>query len=107
MQLIKHVNSIYKTRLAYEWTEDYVIKYLWSAAGYALIAVPILFTRVKRSLGVEGSVDIARAKAVVDDAIAGRTESMVFCSLVPHDASLTVLVPCSLHLQPTSPSFPC
>jgi ATP-binding cassette, subfamily D (ALD), peroxisomal long-chain fatty acid import protein len=78
MQLIKHVNSIYKIRLAYEWTEDYVIKYLWSAAGYALIAVPILFTRVKRSLGVETGQDIARVKAVVDEAIAGRTESKSF-----------------------------
>ncbi|KAH6906187.1 ATP-binding cassette transporter [Coprinopsis sp. MPI-PUGE-AT-0042] len=77
MQLIKHVNSIYKIRLAYEWTEDYVIKYLWSAAGYALIAVPILFTRVKRSLGVESGKDIALAKAVVDEAIAGRTETYI------------------------------
>ncbi|KAM6492727.1 ABC transporter transmembrane region 2 domain containing protein [Amanita muscaria] len=44
-KLIRHVNSIYKIRIAYEWTEDYVIKYLWSAAGYGLIAVPLLFTR--------------------------------------------------------------
>lgn len=42
-------------RIAYEWTEDYVIKYLWSAAGYALIAVPILYTRTKRSLGIQRS----------------------------------------------------
>jgi hypothetical protein len=90
MRLIKHVNSIYKVsllqigaiyecnvfvkiRIAYEWTEDYVIKYLWSAAGYGLIAVPLLFTRT-RSLGIQaGSAD--RKKSRLDDAIAGRTES--------------------------------
>ncbi|KAF6753720.1 ATP-binding cassette transporter [Ephemerocybe angulata] len=78
MRLIKHVNSIYKIRIAYEWTEDYVIKYLWSAAGYALIAVPILFTRTKRSLGIQTSPgDAAREKAGRDDAVAGRTETYI------------------------------
>ncbi|KAK7472556.1 ATP-binding cassette long-chain fatty acid transporter pxa1 [Stygiomarasmius scandens] len=48
-KLIRHVNSVYKVRIAYEWTEDYVIKYLWSAAGYGLIAVPLLITRSNRS----------------------------------------------------------
>ncbi|KAG6862188.1 hypothetical protein C0995_004270 [Termitomyces sp. Mi166 len=74
LRLMKHVNSIYKIRIAYEWTEDYVIKYLWSAAGYGLIAVPLLFTRTKRSLGVQtdGSRTIGP-----DNAIAGRTESYV------------------------------
>jgi ATP-binding cassette, subfamily D (ALD), peroxisomal long-chain fatty acid import protein len=61
-------------RIAYEWTEDYVIKYLWSAAGYGLIAVPLLFTRT-RSLGVQaGAAD--RKKSRRDDAVADRTESM-------------------------------
>ncbi|KAG6907744.1 hypothetical protein DXG01_007544 [Tephrocybe rancida] len=74
MRLIKHVNSIYKIRIAYEWTEDYVIKYLWSAAGYGLIAVPLLYTRTKRSLGIEtGGPKVDKP----DDAIAGRTESYV------------------------------
>lgn len=52
MRLIKHVNRIYKIRIAYEWTEDFVIKYAWSAAGYALIAIPFLFTR--RAKGTQG-----------------------------------------------------
>ncbi|KAG6821367.1 hypothetical protein H0H93_014164 [Arthromyces matolae] len=75
-RLIKHVNSIYKhpsthlnvaqIRIAYEWTEDYVIKYLWSAAGYCLIAVPLLYTRKKRSEDMRP-----------DNAIANRTESYV------------------------------
>ncbi len=59
-------------RIAYEWTEDYVIKYMWSAAGYGLIAVPLLFTRTKRSLGVQTGADAGEKP---DDAVAGRTES--------------------------------
>ncbi|KNZ74123.1 ATP-binding cassette sub-family D member 2 [Termitomyces sp. J132] len=74
LRLMKHVNSIYKIRIAYEWTEDYVIKYLWSAAGYGLIAVPLLYTRTKRSLGVQTD----ESKTVrPENAIAGRTESYV------------------------------
>ncbi|KDR76478.1 hypothetical protein GALMADRAFT_67361 [Galerina marginata CBS 339.88] len=75
MKLIKHVNSIYRTRIAYEWTEDYVIKYLWSAAGYALIAVPILYTRTKQSLGIQDSSKKGRDRT--DEAIAGRTETYI------------------------------
>ncbi|KAG1727385.1 uncharacterized protein EDB91DRAFT_1164197 [Suillus paluster] len=36
---------LFSTRIAYEWTEDSVIKYLWSAAGYELIAVPLIITK--------------------------------------------------------------
>ncbi|KAJ3503896.1 hypothetical protein NLJ89_g8229 [Agrocybe chaxingu] len=74
MKLIKHVNSVYKIRIAYEWTEDYVIKYLWSAAGYALIAVPILYTRTKRSLGIQTGGPLGDGK---DEAVAGRTETYI------------------------------
>ncbi|KAF9255182.1 hypothetical protein L218DRAFT_967518 [Marasmius fiardii PR-910] len=69
LRLIKHVNNIYKIRIAYEWTEDYVIKYLWSAAGYGLIAVPLLFTRTVDSPG--GSTP------KLQTAIASRTESYI------------------------------
>ncbi|KAJ8073792.1 ATP-binding cassette long-chain fatty acid transporter pxa1 [Marasmius tenuissimus] len=69
LRLIKHVNNIYKIRIAYEWTEDYVIKYLWSAAGYGLIAVPLLFTRATGpSIG---------PKPKIQAAIASRTESYI------------------------------
>jgi ATP-binding cassette subfamily D (ALD) long-chain fatty acid import protein len=43
-----------------------VIKYLWSAAGYGLIAVPLLITR-KRGEG--------RDPAANDGVVADRTES--------------------------------
>ncbi|KAI9568072.1 ABC transporter transmembrane region 2-domain-containing protein [Boletus coccyginus] len=68
LRLIKHVNSIYKIRIAYEWTEDFVIKYLWSAAGYGLIAVPLLITR-KRGEG--------RDPAANDSLVADRTETYI------------------------------
>ncbi|KAF5350966.1 hypothetical protein D9756_008231 [Leucocoprinus leucothites] len=97
LRLIKHVNSIYKPfcvvfhavasqpmiRIAYEWTEDYVIKYLWSAAGYGLIAVPILFTRTKRSLGVQADTSVAGREKIRDDAVAGRTEGVFSIDLLP------------------------
>ncbi|KAJ7128071.1 ABC transporter transmembrane region 2-domain-containing protein [Mycena filopes] len=84
LKLIKHVNSIYRIRIAYEWTEDYVIKYLWSAAGYGLIAVPLLFTRRRRDVGVQAGAREAEARvsgggggARPDDAVAGRTETYI------------------------------
>jgi ATP-binding cassette subfamily D (ALD) long-chain fatty acid import protein len=70
--LIKHVNSIYKIRIAYEWTEDYVIKYLWSAAGYGLIAIPYLVTRTKGN-----AARFASGQDGHDSAVAARTEGYI------------------------------
>lgn len=68
-----------------------MIKYLWSAAGYGLIAVPLLFTRAKKALGdnadalqdvkaisapVLDTVEAVVPDALKVDAVAGRTESM-------------------------------
>ncbi|ETW75940.1 ABC transporter, partial [Heterobasidion irregulare TC 32-1] len=72
LRLIKHVNSIFKIRIAYEWTEDYVIKYLWSAAGYCLISIPVLFTR-RRSVGVQTGA----RPAETHDEVASRTENYI------------------------------
>ncbi|KIM85783.1 hypothetical protein PILCRDRAFT_816992 [Piloderma croceum F 1598] len=77
MRLIKHVNSIYKIRIAYEWTEDYMIKYIWSAAGYGLIAVPLLFTRTKRSLGIQTDEHPSEDDVKPDNAVADRTETYI------------------------------
>ncbi|THH32565.1 hypothetical protein EUX98_g1608 [Antrodiella citrinella] len=71
LRLIKHINSIYKIRIAYEWTEDYVIKYLWSAAGYALIAVPVLLTR-RRNVGIQTGENVRP-----NDEVANRTETYI------------------------------
>ncbi|KAL5498627.1 PXA1 [Sanghuangporus vaninii] len=72
LRLIKHINSIYKLRIAYEWTEDFVIKYLWSAAGYCLISVPILFKR-RRDIAVQ----FPTSSEGIDDAVADRTENYI------------------------------
>ncbi|KAJ7190946.1 ABC transporter transmembrane region 2-domain-containing protein [Mycena pura] len=77
LRLIKHVNSIYRIRIAYEWTEDYVIKYLWSAAGYGLIAVPLLFTRRRRSVAVQAGEAARTSGDQPDDAVASRTETYI------------------------------
>ncbi|RPD65642.1 hypothetical protein L226DRAFT_550601 [Lentinus tigrinus ALCF2SS1-7] len=74
MRLIKHINSIYKIRIAYEWTEDFVIKYLWSAAGYCLISIPVFWTRV-RSIGVQAQGPRPHEKT--DNEVANRTEAYI------------------------------
>ncbi|KAI0264669.1 ABC transporter transmembrane region 2-domain-containing protein [Gloeopeniophorella convolvens] len=74
LRLIKHVNSIFKIRIAYEWTEDYVIKYLWSAAGYCLISIPVLFTR-RHSVGVQAGPQAILTES--NDAVANRTENYI------------------------------
>lgn len=60
-----------KVRIGYEWTEDFVIKYLWSAAGYCLISIPVLFTR-RRHVGVQVP---SPSPDGADNAVAERTES--------------------------------
>ncbi|KAI0674426.1 ABC transporter transmembrane region 2-domain-containing protein [Trametes maxima] len=74
LRLIKHVNSIYKIRIAYEWTEDFVIKYLWSAAGYCLISIPVFFTR-RRHIGVQAQGP--KPHKGVDNEVANRTETYI------------------------------
>lgn len=86
LRLIKHVNSIYKIRIAYEWTEDYVIKYMWSAAGYLLISIPVLLGRKTRSVGIQtgpalppknpGLLTLETGE-VVENAVARRTEDYI------------------------------
>ena len=62
-----------------------MIKYMWSAAGYGLIAVPLLFTRTKRTLGIQTDAPSSPASSSSstepappprpDNAVAHRTES--------------------------------
>lgn len=81
------ISILFKIRIAYEWTEDYVIKYMWSAAGYGLIAVPLLFTRTKRTLGVQSEERPTHGESdKPDDAVAHRTES-TSCSSHPFPAT--------------------
>ncbi|KAG9108382.1 hypothetical protein FRC07_008451, partial [Ceratobasidium sp. 392] len=76
-RLAGHASAISKIRTAYEWTEDYVVKYMWSAAGYCLIGFPVLATKT-RDIGVGGEAGSAEVLGkVVDDAVATRTENYI------------------------------
>ncbi|KAH7345579.1 putative peroxisomal half ABC transporter [Rhizoctonia solani] len=74
-RLSGHATAIGKIRTAYEWTEDYVVKYMWSAAGYCLIGFPVLFEKT-RDVGV-GPQNDEEATQAVQDAIAARAETYV------------------------------
>ncbi|PCH44925.1 hypothetical protein WOLCODRAFT_139324 [Wolfiporia cocos MD-104 SS10] len=74
LRLIRHINSIYKIRIAYEWTEDFVIKYLWSAAGYCLISVPVFLTR-RRHVGIQATSPAL--KEAINNEVANRTETYI------------------------------
>ena len=54
-----------------------MIKYIWSAAGYGLIAVPLLFTRTKQAIGIQTDATTPEDQMdhQSDNAVAHRTES--------------------------------
>ena len=60
-----------------------MIKYLWSAAGYGLIAVPLLITRKRHRSRVEhAGAERSKQKGDADGIVAARTEST--CSTFVH-----------------------
>ncbi|KAK0552338.1 ATP-binding cassette long-chain fatty acid transporter pxa1 [Tilletia horrida] len=66
MRLVRHVNSIFKIRIAYSMTEDFVLKYAWSAAGYVIIAAPSLFgQKPTEAAAVEAAPPAAATEAAV------------------------------------------
>lgn len=69
LRLIRHVNSIFKIRIAYAMVEDLVIKYAWSAVGYMLVSIPVFFPKQVRAIA--GSISTASYPSV-----AKRTECM-------------------------------
>ncbi|GHJ87147.1 hypothetical protein NliqN6_3549 [Naganishia liquefaciens] len=59
-RIVAHVNTIFKARLAYSMTEDFVIKYFWSAAGYGLMSIPLLFgKKAETTRGINSTPDVA------------------------------------------------
>ncbi|ORZ40258.1 ABC transporter transmembrane region 2-domain-containing protein [Catenaria anguillulae PL171] len=48
-RLVKHINSIYKTRIGYNMFEDFLIKYVWSAVGLGVCAVPVFLPQYSGS----------------------------------------------------------
>ncbi|KAJ1041814.1 hypothetical protein NDA11_005184 [Ustilago hordei] len=81
IRLVRHINSIFKIRVAFNMTEDFVLKYAWSAAGYVIIAAPFLLGQKKRQCE---SADESAAplkgvpkKPSVDSTVASKTESYI------------------------------
>jgi ATP-binding cassette subfamily D (ALD) long-chain fatty acid import protein len=79
-RLVKHIHSVLKVglgclhvltlqvRVPYGMTEDFVIKYFWSACGYALMSIPILLPEARHALN-----PVHRGE--VRNEVATRTES--------------------------------
>ncbi|GAA6049196.1 hypothetical protein JCM3770_003305 [Rhodotorula araucariae] len=79
LRLIKHVNSIYKIRILYGMTEDMVVKYLWSAAGYCLISIPVFFPKARKlAQAAAGTGGAAKGGEAGDGlSISQRTENYI------------------------------
>ncbi|KAK3843687.1 MAG: ABC transporter transmembrane region 2-domain-containing protein [Linnemannia gamsii] len=67
-RLIRHINSIYKIRIAYNMFEDFIIKYCWSAVGLTLCALPVFFPALG---GVDSVKDITSGDKVVGNRTKG------------------------------------
>ncbi|KAI8450142.1 ABC transporter transmembrane region 2-domain-containing protein [Phakopsora pachyrhizi] len=77
LRLIRHVNSIFKIRIAYSMVEDLVIKYAWSAVGYMLVSIPVFFpNQVGAITGSSGPIAALESKDV-HSSVAKRTESYI------------------------------
>lgn len=75
LRLIKHINSIFKMRIAYMMIEDLVVKYLWSACGYLLISIPVFFG--PQPVKQLAAVDAADRGEQAGRQIAARTEAYI------------------------------
>lgn len=81
IRLVRHINSIFKIRVAFNMTEDFVLKYAWSAAGYVIIAAPFLFGQ-KKPQSESANASAAPLSGVpkkpsVDSTVASKTESYI------------------------------
>ncbi|KAF9313398.1 hypothetical protein BG003_005230 [Podila horticola] len=69
-RLIRHINSIYKIRIAYNMFEDFIIKYCWSAVGLTLCALPVFFPAL-------GGVDSVKDISSGDKVVGARTKGFI------------------------------
>lgn len=49
LQLVKHMNAIFRTRIIYNAVEGFFMKYIWSACGLLMIALPAFFFDTKKT----------------------------------------------------------
>ncbi|PLW39063.1 hypothetical protein PCASD_08948 [Puccinia coronata f. sp. avenae] len=77
LRLIRHVNSIFKIRIAYSMAEDLVIKYAWSAVGYMLVSIPVFFpNQASKAVPLRGPI-AALESSTSHSSVAKRTESYI------------------------------
>lgn len=49
--LIKHVNSTIRKRFVYQMAQEGIIKWLWSALGLGVCAIPVFFDKSRHGNG--------------------------------------------------------
>lgn len=77
IRLVRHIDSIFKIRIAFNMTEDFVLKYAWSAAGYVIIAAPFLFGQKQPAAESTDAAAPAPKRREVDSTVASKTESYI------------------------------
>lgn len=77
LRLIRHVNSIFKIRIAYSMVEDLVIKYAWSAVGYMLVSIPVFFPNQVSPITKPSGPIAALESSAQHSSVAKRTESYI------------------------------
>jgi ATP-binding cassette subfamily D (ALD) long-chain fatty acid import protein len=82
--LIKHINSIYRIRIAYNMFEDFVVKYSWSAVGLLMASIPVFFpdaagerTKRQEMLMDLGEEDSTGGDIIVDSKTGSRTQGFI------------------------------
>ncbi|KAI9005715.1 ABC transporter transmembrane region 2-domain-containing protein [Hyaloraphidium curvatum] len=81
-KLIRHVNKVYQIRIAYNMFEDFVIKYLWSAFGLMISAVPVFYpewagSRTKREVSEDAAAAGLDAAKAVERSTGQRTAGFI------------------------------
>ncbi|KAJ3298087.1 hypothetical protein HK104_011200 [Borealophlyctis nickersoniae] len=72
-RLIKHINRIYRIRIAYNMFEDFIIKYSWSAAGLLIASIPVFFPELAGARSKRQQARITTDAGETDTTVADRT----------------------------------
>ncbi len=73
-KLMRHVNGVLKLRIAYNWFEDYIIKYGWSSVGLLCMSFPIFFPNLG---GIDGDSKFEHSALATDDRQRERTRGFI------------------------------